>query len=148
LSCGCRFRLRAGEQLLHLVDEGLALEGLGDVAVRVNCTGARFVEGLERAREEQDGDVPQRRIGLDGFAELVPVPLRHHDVGEDDVRLELSRARDGVLSVVDRGDLEVFTRERDAHDLLDRDGVIREEKVLGHGVPGEIGGGSFPDVEQ
>jgi len=85
--------LRQGdaEQLLHLVDEGLALEGLRDVTVRARGTGARFVESLERAREKQDGDVLQRGIGLDRLANLVAVPPRHHHVGEDDVRPELPR---------------------------------------------------------
>ncbi len=97
-------------------------------------TGTRLIERLECAGQEQHRDVPQTRVSLDRLADLVAIPPRHHHVGEDDVRPELPGAGNGVLSIVDCGDLVVFARERDAHDLLDRDGIIREEKVLGHGL--------------
>jgi hypothetical protein len=127
---------RTSQELFHLVDEGLALERLRDVTIGADRAGARLVEGLECASEEQHRDVLQRWIGLDRLADLVAVSPRHHDVREDDIRPELPGAGDGVLSIVDRGDLEVLSRERDAHDLLDRDGIIREEEVLGHGLLG------------
>ena len=41
------------EQAVHGVDEGLRLEGLGDVAVGADARGALLVEGLEGAREQQ-----------------------------------------------------------------------------------------------
>jgi hypothetical protein len=127
---------RTSQELFHLVDEGLALERLRDVAIGADRAGARLVEGLERAGEEQYRDVLQRRIGLERLADLVAVLPRHHDIRDDDVRPELPGPGDGVLSVVNRGDLEVLACESDAHDLLDRDGIIREEEVLGHGLLG------------
>jgi hypothetical protein len=102
------------------------------------CPGlprAALVECLERAREKQDRDVAQPGIALHRLADLVPVLPRHHDVREDDVRLELARARERILAVVHRRDLEVLVREGDPDDLLDRDRVVREEEVLGHGHP-------------
>jgi hypothetical protein len=111
------------------------------VAVGSRGASARLVEGLEGAREQQDRDVAQAGITLDRLANLVPVLPRHDDVGEDDVRLQLPRARDRVIAVADRRDPKVLVRESDPDDLLDRDRVVREEKVLGHGVPGAAEGG-------
>jgi hypothetical protein len=102
------------------------------VPVRARGAGAVLVEGLERAGEEEDRDRAERRVALDRLAELVPVPARHHHVREDDVGLQLARLRERVLTVVHGGDAEVLVREGDAHDLLDRDRVVREKKVLGH----------------
>ena len=132
-AAGAGGRRGVADELPHLVDEGPALEGLRDVAVGAGRAGARLVERLEGAGEEQHGDVAQGRIGLHRLAHLVAVLPGHHDVGQDHVRLELAGPRDRVLPVVDRGDLDVLVRERDPDDLLDRDRVVREKKVLGHG---------------
>jgi hypothetical protein len=105
------------------------------VAVGVRRAGAVLVEGLEGAGEEEDRGGAERGVALDRLAELVPVPPRHHDVGEHDVRLELARLRERLLAVVHRGDAEVLVGEDDSHDLLDGDRVVREKKVLGHGAP-------------
>jgi len=105
------------------------------VPVGPSGPGTGLVEGLEGPGEEEDGDLAELRVTLDRLAQLVAVLLGHHHVGEDDVGLGLARPRQRVLAVVDGRDLVVLVREGDAHDLLDRDGVIREQKVLGHGFP-------------
>jgi hypothetical protein len=116
------------------------------VTVRARRPRARLVERLERAGEEEHRDVREPRIGLHRLADLVAVPPRHDDVREDDVGPELLRLRHRVLAVVDGGDSVVLVREGDAHDLLDRDRVVREEKVLGHGFPGVPKGvGNVPE---
>jgi hypothetical protein len=76
--------------------------------------------------------VLERRIALHRLAQLVPVLPGHDDVREDHVGLEISGPLESVVPVVDGRDLEVLVREGDGHDLLDRDRVVREEKVLGH----------------
>jgi len=97
--------------------------------------GAGLVEGLEGPGEEEDRDLAQLRVALDRLAQLVAVLPGHDHVGENDVGLRLPGARQRILAVVDGRDLVVLAGEGDADDLLDRDGVIREQKVLGHGVP-------------
>jgi hypothetical protein len=96
------------------------------VAVGTGRAGPVLVERLEGAGEEEHRDVLQRRVGLQRLAQLVAVLPRHDDVGEDDVGLDGAGLRERVLAVVHRRDLVVLGGERDAHDLLDRDGVIRE----------------------
>jgi hypothetical protein len=137
-----RDRRDALHQLAHLADERLALEGLGDVAVGLGFAGAGLVERLEGAGQQQHRDVLEGRIVLDRLADLVPVPLRHDHVGQDDIGLLLAGSGERVLSIVDGDDLIVLAFEGHAHDLLDRDGIIREKKGLGHGPSAQ--GGLYP----
>ena len=67
-----------------------------------------------------------RRVGPDCLAYLVTVLARHHDIGQDDIRDRIAAAGDGVVTVVDGDHLDVFAREADRHDLLDRDAVISQ----------------------
>ena len=75
----------SGQQILHAADDDLRLERLDQDAVAADRTRAGFVDRLERAGQEHHGNVRQRRVALDERGDLVAVPFRHPDVGEDDV---------------------------------------------------------------
>jgi hypothetical protein len=123
------------QELANLVDESLAFERLCDVAVGARIPRSHFVERLERPRQEKHRDSGECGIVLDRFADLVTVLLRHHDVGEHDVGAQFLRLPDCVIAVVDSDDAEVLAGKRDPDHLLNRDRVVREQKVLGHGNP-------------
>ena len=128
--------LALGEQPLHLLDQQLRLEGLGDVTGGAGAGGARLVEGFEGARQEQHGDMLEARVGLDRLADLVAALARHHDVRQDQVRTLLARARDRGIAVVDHHEAHVLVGEADSHDLLDRDAIVGQQQGLGHDPPG------------
>jgi hypothetical protein len=96
------------------------------VAIGRHRARPAFIEGFKRASQQQDRDVLEPRVSLDGIAHLVPVLPGHHHVGEDDVGLELARLGDRVLAVVDGGDFEVFVGEGYGHHLLYGDAVVRQ----------------------
>jgi hypothetical protein len=118
--CGAR-----SKQLPDAIDQGLCLEGLRDVTVRSDLGHPVLVESLEGPGQEEHGDPRELRVALDRSAQLVAVHLRHSDVCQDQVRPALLGAGERVGAVVDREQLDVLVGERDAHDLLDRDGVVR-----------------------
>lgn len=91
-----------------------------------------LIERLEVAREEQNGDILQRRVVLDIFAHLVAVLARHDDVRENEVRLDIAGLSDGVVAVINGGKFEVAVGQGDAHHLLDRDAVISQQDFLRH----------------
>ena len=127
---------RIREQALHALDQRLRLEGLRDVARGAGARGALVVEGLEGAGQQQHRNVSERRVGFDRFAHLVAALPRHHDVCEDHVGAHAARARDGVVTVVDRDERDVLAGEADPDHLLDRDAVVCEQQGLAHGPPG------------
>ena len=75
----------AAQQVLHLGDQRLRLERLGQEPVAADARRALLVEGLEGAGQQQHRDVRERRVLLDEVADLVAVLLRHDDVAEHDV---------------------------------------------------------------
>ncbi len=119
-------------QRLHLVEQHLALEGLGDVVVGPGGAGAGLVEGLEGAGQQQHGDALRGGIALERLADLVAVLARHHHVREHHIRTQLARPGDGVQPVVDRGDLEVLGREDHPDHLADGERVVGDQQILGH----------------
>jgi hypothetical protein len=72
------------------------------------------------------------RVAAHLLAELVAGEAGHAHVGEDEVRLDLARLGQRLLSIADGGDGDVLRRERHRHCLLDRDGVVSEENGTGH----------------
>ena len=76
--------------------------------------------------------MPQRGIGAEFFTERVAVEAGHLDVGEDQLRPQLSRARQGFLSIAHRRQRDVLAGETEADRFLDGDGVVREENRAGH----------------
>ncbi len=128
----CRGRVH---DLADTLDEGLGLEGLGDLSVGAGGGRTAFVEGLKGAGQEQDGDMREGRILFDRLANLVATLAGHDDVCENDIGLQLAGADDRVVAVVGRNDLDVLVCERESDELLDDDRIVGQEKCLGHGFP-------------
>jgi len=124
------FRFAAAEERADLADQvAYGLEGFRQDCVRANSARLRLVEWFERADEENDGDVPESRVGTDALAQLVAVRAGHVYVGEQDVwRLFPFEHAERPLSVRDRDDLQPLVLEREADDLLNRRRVVREEQ--------------------
>jgi hypothetical protein len=112
----------------------LRLERLGQEAVAADPGRALLVERLERAGEQQHGDVAEGRVLLDEVAHLVAVLLRHDDVAEDHVGADFLGLLDGEPPVADGCHLEVLVGEGQLDDLLDRDAVVRQQDLLAHAV--------------
>jgi hypothetical protein len=60
--------------------------------MRIRASRIR-VPGVGERAEEDDGDVGEARVGLQAPARLIVIHLRHVDVEEDEVRGEVSTAR-------------------------------------------------------
>jgi hypothetical protein len=125
-------RARTVEQSAHALDQGLRLEGLGDVPVGAALGGALSVVGLERPGEEQHRNLREVAVGADRGAELVAGQAGHRDVGQDQIGPELPGAGEGVVAVVHGHELHVLVGERDPDDLLDRHAVVGEKQRLRH----------------
>jgi hypothetical protein len=78
------------------------------------------------------------RTAFDVARDLISVALRHADIRENDVRGIRLDPFDGLLAVADGRDLDVFVRECELDDALDRDAVVRQEKLVRHGYGSPI----------
>src|SRR4029450_12169665 len=90
---------------------------------------------LDRARQQQHGDVREARALLDEVADVVPVLLGHDDVAQQDVGRRLLNALQREPPVADRHHLEVLVREGQLDHLLDGDAVIGQQDLLAHRQP-------------
>ena len=73
-----------GEQRAQPQDERVGLVGLADEAVRADLQGLHDLAGLAQGGDEDDGQVAERRIGLDRPA-LEAGEARHHHVAHHEV---------------------------------------------------------------
>src|SRR5260221_1970992 len=135
-------RLAPGQQIFHPADDDLRLERLDEDAVAADRPRAGLVDRLERAGQQHDGNVRQRGIALDEGRHFVAVALRHPDVREHDVGTIALDAIDRLLTVSHGDDLDVFVRERQLDDALDRDAVIRQQELVRHGYHDTLSGHS------
>jgi len=126
------FRNAAREQIFDAADHELRLERLDENAGAPDRARTRFVHRLERARQQDDGDVRGGGIAFDERRDVVAVALRHADVGEHDVRALALHAIDGVLPAAHRHDLHVFIRERELDHTLNGDAVVGQQERVRH----------------
>ena len=75
------------------------------------------------------------RSRLDELADLVAVPARHEDVGEDEIEGVLAQLPKGKFTVADGDDIDSFIGERQVDDLLNRDAVIGQQDLVRHSGP-------------
>jgi len=133
-----RWRRRLGlcpaffEQLPHASGYRPGVERLRQHAVAAGGAGALLVDRLERAAQQQYGDVRERRDSFHVRRHLVAVGLRGADVGEDDVgRFGRDPLQRGP-AVADTHHLHVTSREGQFHDAANRDAVVHDEELVGH----------------
>ncbi len=126
---------RTAKKLLDPGDQQLRLEGFGQHAVTPDLPGASLVHGLERSRQEEDGNVRQVRVVLDERGYLVAVAARHPDVGEHDVRRLGRNPVDRLLAVAHRRHADVLVGEGQLDDPLNRDAVVCEQESVRHEPP-------------
>ena len=125
--------LAAGEEILDSTDDHLGFEWFHENTVASDRTRARFVDRFERAGEQHDGDVRQRGVAFDERRHVVAITFRHPDVGQHDVRAIPLGSLDRLLAVAYSDDLHVLVRKRKLDDALDRDAVIGQQQLVGHG---------------
>ena len=123
-----------GRAALHPADDQLRLERLRQHAVAAGRRRSRVIDRLERARQQDDGNVGEPGGFFDVLRDLVAVLAGHADVGQHDVRRRGVEARDRLVAVADRDDLDVLVRERQLDDALNGDAVVGEEERMGHGL--------------
>jgi hypothetical protein len=139
---GCRGGRTSTGKLVDLVDQGLTVKGLHQVAVGLGLARADFVEGLEGSSEKEHWNLAQSSVGFDRLRQIVAVATRHHDVGHHDVGADFPRLVQGVLAVVHDDHLRVLDGEGDLDGLLNRDAVVREQQRAGHSDLGQTSGRS------
>ena len=131
----CRRRDTGGQahQRTHLVDDGLAFEGLDDEVVRPHPAGARLVERFEVAGQQQHADGRGGRVGLEGLAHFIPTLAGHQHVGQNAVGFQLTRPGDGVDAVVHEGDGHVLHGKDHPDDFANGERVVGNQQLLRHG---------------
>ena len=78
--------------------------GFGKHAVAARFVRARLIDRLERARQQEDGNMRELRRLLDVFRDLIPVLAGHADVREHDVGRRGFGAGDRLIAVADGND--------------------------------------------
>ena len=108
----------------------LRLERLDEHAIAAHFLGFRLVHRLERAGEEEHGDVLEVGVSLDERRNLVAASLRHADIGENDVRTIRRNARNRLFAVTDSDHLHVLTRKGELDHPLNRDAVVGQQQLV------------------
>ena len=93
------------------------LERLGQVVVAAGFEAGDDILGVGLGGHQDDRDEPVRRVLLEPLHDLDAVELRHHDVEQDQIGLELGRARERLLAVSRGDDLIALRFEPDAQDI-------------------------------
>ena len=131
-----RRRGRLSEKRVHLREELVGVERLGDDRIRADPLRAVPVERLESAGQKNDGDARRGRVSLDRLAHLVSVLLRHDGVGEDQVRADFANAIERSLSIRHAHELVIAVGERQLDHLLNGQAVVGQQDLLCHGISG------------
>ena len=106
----------------HACEQRPVLEGLGQIVVAAGVQPLDHVPRVGFRGDKNDRDRSQRVVRLEHAHHADAVELRHHDVEQDQIRLEVSRFREALFTI--RGgfhcvavrlethaqDLEVFRR--------------------------------------
>jgi hypothetical protein len=90
-------------------DHGRLLEWLGEIIVAACLEAIDDVACIGFGGHQDDGYEGKCRIGLEFLENRDAVELRHHDVEQDKIGLELSDAPEGLLAV-NRGNYLVSLR--------------------------------------
>ena len=120
-------RLDAGVQFLHL-------ERLGDVIHPAGGERLHLVQLLGEGADEDDRDPLERVVGLEVFAHLVAVHLRHVDVQQDQVRGVAPGRQQRQLAAGDGADLVPAVLEHAGQHLEVGGGVVHDQDA--GGLPG------------
>ena len=88
-----------GQVGVHPGDDLFGLKGLGDIVHRPQLEPFDLVFGLPERRQENNGDIMVRGVGLEAPADLEAIDARHHDVEQDEIGEGFSRDRQGALTV-------------------------------------------------
>ena len=126
-------RLCSPEEILNHVDQLSGLERLRHDGVASGRQRAIAVERFEGAGEEHHRDMQRVRVALERLANLVAVDVRHHDVAQHHVGLDLRQAREQVATAPDSDHLVLGFGEGELNNLLNRDAVIGQQKGPTHG---------------
>ena len=92
-------RLDAGVQFFHL-------KRLGKVIHPADGKGLHLVQRFGESADEDNGNPVEIVIGLELFAHLVTVHLRHVDIQQDQMGPPILERLDGFRSVIRQPDLE------------------------------------------
>jgi hypothetical protein len=120
----------------HPGEEGGVLEGLRQVVVAAGVESRDDVAGVGLRRHEDHRDRLEPGVALELAHDRDAVELRHHDVEEDQVRLELAGAGEPFLAVGCGLDLVAVRLEAHAQDLEVLRRVVdgEDEGRLAHGA--------------
>jgi hypothetical protein len=64
--------------------------------------------------------------------DVVPAPLGHPDVGEDDVRPVDRNPRDRLIAVTHGDDVDVLPRKCQLDDALDGEAAVGQQELVSH----------------
>ena len=65
--------LGLGNQVLHLVDQGLGVKRLGNMAISTHLSTSFLIEGFESPGEQQDRRVAKAGVCLNFLANLIAI---------------------------------------------------------------------------
>ena len=106
---------------------------LGQLAVRASFLTAGVVVGLLAGRQDEHRNRAQRRVGLDGRAQVVARASRHDAVRDHQVGVRALRQSQSLVGGTrPRHGHVIRARERHGEGFLDRHAVVGDQDALGH----------------
>ena len=102
------------QQRSHARHQRGLLERLGQIVVTAGLETIDDVARVGLGRDQDDGHETKRCVLLELLEHRDAVELRHHDVEQDEIGLELARAHQRILAVDRRDDLVALRVEPDA----------------------------------
>jgi len=106
----------------------LWLERLHQHAVGAGLTSLVRVDRLERAGQQDDRDVRERRRLLDERGDRVAIALRHADIGQHNVGRLAFDPLDRLTSVGDGDDPDTGVSKRELDDATNGQAVVRQQQ--------------------
>jgi hypothetical protein len=124
--------LRAAQRLGDAQIELLEAERLGDVVVGPQSEPADPIVLRRQRGQEDDGEHPELGMGAELADQRPAVHLRHHHVGDQQVRRPRQRALERLLAIDRRLDAEAALLEHGRHHAQDPRVVVGDQDMWCH----------------
>ena len=118
------------EGLREHLPEVSRVKGLGQSSVKTDLGGLRFVHFLERARHENEADLLEIRVLVDGAFDFEGGFTRERNIDQYGVGTKKRDLLDRIVSIGNGLDFITFVGKRKANNFLNGQTVVRYKKFF------------------